>query len=289
MPARAAWKGYLKLSQLSVPVKAFTATRSDEEISLNQLHRDCGQKIRWLKLCPIHGEVGTDQIISGYKLDEHSYLPIENSDLEGLRPEDDKSIHVEAFVAHDAIDPVHHAGRTYYLVPDSPPGQRPFCVLRDGMRSVGRFAFARVVIARREHLVLLRPLGRLVAMTVLEYSQRVCPAADFESEVGGLQSSPAELRLMESLIESLFHSDLNLADYRDRYIDGLDALITGRAAEKGATVDPAAGDSSDELVAALRASLAAAGIDPAQSTKDLLRSVIRRETNPENSQERKIG
>jgi DNA end-binding protein Ku len=291
MPARAAWKGFLKVSQLSVPVKAFTATRSDEEISLNQLHRDCGQRVRQIKLCPTHGELPAEQIVSGYKLDEQNYLPIEESELEALRPEDDKSIQVDAFVTTDAVDPVYHSGRTYYLVPEAPPGQRPFCVLRDGMLSTGRHAIARVVISRRELLVLLRPHGRLVAMTVLEYAQRVRPASDYESDVAGGSATPAELQLMGTLMESLTRPDLDLGSYRDTYVDGLDTLIATRmAAHRTEDAAGAAGVTDDQLIAALRASLASAGVDPTRPPPPLLPSVQRRsgETVPDRA-ERKTG
>ena len=35
---RATWKGFIKLSLVSVPVKGYTATSSSESVSLNQLH-----------------------------------------------------------------------------------------------------------------------------------------------------------------------------------------------------------------------------------------------------------
>lgn len=290
MPARAAWKGFLKLSQISVPVKAFTATRTDDEITLNQLHRGCGQRIRQIKLCPTHGEISQEQIVSGYKLDERSFLPLEQAELDALRPEDNKTITVEAFVDMALVDPVYHSGRTYYLVPEAPPGQRPFCVLRDGMVGANRQALARVVISQRELLVLLRPLGRLVAMTVLEYAQRVRPASDYESEVAGGNATPDELELMGTLMESMTQSDLELSIYRDTYIDRLDALIASRmAAHQPADEAGAGGDTDDQLIAALRASLASAGVDPTQPPP-LLPSVPRRsEEDLPDRVERKTG
>ncbi|MGK0205692.1 MAG: DNA end-binding protein Ku, partial [Planctomycetota bacterium] len=41
VPSRTSWKGYLKLSLVSVPVKAFTCNDSSSEVRLNQLHKDC--------------------------------------------------------------------------------------------------------------------------------------------------------------------------------------------------------------------------------------------------------
>jgi len=163
-------------------------------------------------------------------------------------------------------------------------------VLRDGMVGANRQAIARVVISQRELLVLLRPLGRLVAMTVLEYAQRVRPASDYESEVAGGAASPAELELMGTLMESMTRPDLDLSAYRDTYIDRLDALIATRMASRRETEEVGSDNATDDqLVAALRASLASAGVDPAQPPP-LLPSVSRRsgETMPDHV-ERKTG
>ena len=53
MAARSAWKGYLKLSLVSVPVKAYTvAATGSGEIHLNQLHAECNSCIQYKKIVP---------------------------------------------------------------------------------------------------------------------------------------------------------------------------------------------------------------------------------------------
>ena len=61
MAPRSTWKGFLRLSLVSVPVKAFTANNTAEEIRLNQLHTECNSRIQYKKTCPAHGEVGNDE------------------------------------------------------------------------------------------------------------------------------------------------------------------------------------------------------------------------------------
>jgi DNA end-binding protein Ku len=291
MPARASWKGFLRVNQLTIPVKAFTACKTEPEIELHQLHHGCNQRIRQQKICPAHGVLEAGETVSGYEFAEGQHLPLDTSELEGLLPEDDKAIAVDCFVPGARIDAVHHSGRTYYLVPDEPPGQRPFCVLRDGMRQTDRHAVGRVVVGRREQLVLLRPLGKLVAMTVLEYSQRVRPVEDYEGEVAGLSAGPAEQELIRQLIDSMTDGDLNLSRYHDPYVDGLNRLIEQRLAaieppapaqERTVPEDDAA------LIAALRASLAAAGADePARSP--MMPSRRQRRVTDDGQAARKIG
>jgi len=270
MPARSEWKGFLQVNQLRVPVKAFSAAKSQPEISLNQLHRDCGERIRQQRSCPRHGPVDSDEIIPGYQVADDCYLPLNPEEIEQLRPDANKAIAVECFVDQQAIDPVYHAGRTLYLVPDGPPGQRPFSVLREGMRTTGRHAFSRIILSRHERLVLLRPLGRLLAMTVIEYPQRVRMASDYESDVAQVTPAERELELAAQLINTMTDSAFELAQYHDRYQDRLSALIERRIAEANLTApapfrdsDEQPEETDDSLVALLQASLTAAGVDPA--------------------------
>src|SRR4051794_20414619 len=98
MPARSEWKGFLQINQLQVAVKAFSAASSEPEISLNQLHRDCGERIRQQRLCPVHGPVETEAIIQGYRIADDRYLPLEPDEIDQLKPDSDKAIAVECFV-----------------------------------------------------------------------------------------------------------------------------------------------------------------------------------------------
>lgn len=270
MPARAAWKGFLRVNQLSVPVKAFSAVATGPEISLNQLHRHCGQRVRQQKVCPVHGAISPDEIVSGFEFAQEQYLSLEPAELEALRPEDPKSIDVDCFVPHVQIDPVFHSGRTYYLVPDGPPGQRPFCVLREGMRSHGRHAVALVVLGGSEFLVILRPMTKVVAMTVLEYPHRIRPAADYETEVSGITASDTEHSLIGKLIDSMTNSDFDLNRFRDGYTDRLEQLIRDRLADRKLPEVAAAQEADEEsnLVMALMTSLAV----PASNERRIPRS-----------------
>ena len=100
MAARSSWKGYLRLSLVSVPVKAYTATTTGGgEIHLNQIHADCHSRIRYQKVCPIHGEVSNDAIVSGYEFAKGQFVVIDPDELDKLRTESDKAVQIATFVA----------------------------------------------------------------------------------------------------------------------------------------------------------------------------------------------
>src|SRR5579872_6933565 len=99
MAARASWKGYLRLSLVSVPVQAFTASASGHgKIQLHQIHEECHSRIKYKKTCPIHGEVSNDEIVSGYEYAKGQYVIIDPDELDKLRTESDKAIQISTFV-----------------------------------------------------------------------------------------------------------------------------------------------------------------------------------------------
>ena len=224
-PPRTSWKGFIKLSLVSVPVKAYTANDPGAQIRLNQLHCECNSRIAYKKVCPVHGEVGNDQIARGYEHAKGQYVVIEDEELEKLRTKSDHSVNIEGFVAPDALDPVYHAGRTYYLLPDGAVGQKPYRLLVRGMQESGVHALAQGVISQREQLVLLRPIGDLLGLTVLHHHAKVHTSESLRDEVVDVEISDEELALANTLIGASRVEDVDLASYDDRYHARLTELI----------------------------------------------------------------
>src|SRR5438105_13839585 len=119
MASRPSWSGFLKFNLISVPVKGYNAaTSGGGKIGFHLLHKTCNSRIGYKKVCPIHGEVPNDEIVSGYEYAKGEYVIVGAEEKSGLKSEDDKAISVDTFVPADAIDPVYFSGRSFYLVPD---------------------------------------------------------------------------------------------------------------------------------------------------------------------------
>ncbi|MFK7820889.1 MAG: Ku protein [Planctomycetaceae bacterium] len=257
MPSRPSWKGHLRLSLVTVPVKAFTASNSSSgEVRLNQLHNECNSRIQYKKTCPIHGEISTAEIVSGYEYSKGQYVVIDPDELDQLRTKSDKAISINAFVSSDEIDPLYHAGRTYYLLPSEPIGQKPYSLIVQAMEDEGQVAIAQVVISSREQLVMLRPMGRLLMMTLLSHQTKVKAPIDFEEELADVECSTEEVELTKSLVKGLVKDDFEYSSYEDSYVTKLKQLIEARVEGKE-LVSP---DGSEEpevinLMDALKASV----------------------------------
>jgi DNA end-binding protein Ku len=225
MAAHASWKGFLKLSLVSVPVKAFTATATGNDITLHQLHAKTLTRIQYKKFAPEVGEVSSEEIVKGYEYDKGQYVIIEDDEIDKLRTESDKSIRIDGFITPDALSTIYMAGRTYYLTPDGPVGQKPYNLLLKGMQSNNVSAIAEVVISQKEQVVLLRPIDGLMAMTVLSRKDEVKPASAFKDDVVETPVTEAESALADTLIKASIIRKFDFSRYHDVYKEKLTKLI----------------------------------------------------------------
>jgi DNA end-binding protein Ku len=239
MAARSVWKGFLKLSLVSVAVKAYSAaTSGGSEIKLSQLHAECNNRIQYKKVCPVHGEVKGDEIVSGYEYAKGQYVLVDTSELEKLRTEDDKAIKIEAFIAADSLDPIYQNGKTYYLVPDGPVGQKPYAVIHRAMVEENRHAIAQIVLHGKEETVLVRPYERLLAMSLLSYDNEITKPAAFDEEVVTTEVAPDELKLAKTLIGAITPKKFDFAAYKDVYTEKLTKLIEAKVAGEEIVTPP---------------------------------------------------
>ena len=123
---RSTWAGLLQFSLVTVPVKAYPAADNSADVHFNQLHADCGQRIRYEKHCPVHGKVDTAAIVRGYQYAPDQYVVVDAAELEALRPAKDKALVLDQFLEAGDIDPIYFSGRTLYLLPDGLGARRPY-------------------------------------------------------------------------------------------------------------------------------------------------------------------
>lgn len=265
MSARPSWDGFIKFNLISVPVKAYTATVSGGgKIGFHLIHKGCNNRIRYKKVCPVHGEVPNDEIVSAYEHARGEYIVVGDDERKELRVENDKAIAIDAFIRPEALDPLYFTERTYYLVPDGKVAQKPYAVLCEAMADDRRYAVAQVVFSGQGRVAVVRPLGRVLAMTLLSYEDQVKKPSSFEDEVSGADVTPEERKLAATLIEAATAKEFDLGRYRDEYTARLTQLLEAKG--KGKKVVAAAGHDEPaviNLMDALRRSLDQARHGPA--------------------------
>src|SRR4030095_12860183 len=82
MAARPTWKGSLKRSLISIPIRAFPATSSTADVSFRQLHRKCHTPIQLKKWCPhCEKEVDKDDVVKGYESSRGRFVIVEEEEI----------------------------------------------------------------------------------------------------------------------------------------------------------------------------------------------------------------
>lgn len=260
MAARPSWEGFLKFNLISVPVKGYNAaTGGSGKIGFHLLHKTCNSRIRYKKVCPIHGEVSNDEIASGYEFAKGQYAVVEKEERSELKSEDDKAIDVAAFVPPQAVEPTYFSGRSYFLVPDGKVAQKPYAVMHDAMREQNRYALAQVVFSGKPQLAVVRPLEKLLVMQLLNYESEIKKPSSFTDELEAPSVSAEERKLAETLIATATAEEFDLGKYKDEYAGKLAKLVEGKA--KHAKKAPARSREEPaviNLMEALRKSLHAA-------------------------------
>ncbi len=255
MAARPTWKGFLKVSLVTIPVRVYPATESSATVSFNQLHAECQTKIQQKKWCPhCEREITSAEVVKGYEFEKGRWVVVTDEDLAKVRTESTRIINLLQFASADAIDPMY-VDKAYYLAPEGPLAADAYAVMRDGMQ--GKAGIGKVAIHNREHLVAIRPHKQGLVMYTLHHAAeiRTIDQIDELREVRG-KVNAAEMKLARQVIESI-EGDLNLADYTDEYQQGLRAIIDAKVAgqEVIAPEEEAAPPKVVDLMEALRKSL----------------------------------
>lgn len=239
MTSRPAWDGFLRFSLISVPVKAFTAAAGGQnDIGFNLLHKGCNSRIRYKKVCPIHGEVEQREIVSGYEYSKGKYVVLEPEELSKLKSDGEQSINIDAFVDAEDIDPIYFAGRTYFLLPSGKVAEKSYAVLQETLKSLQRFGVAEIVLSGREHLAVVRSCGSVMLLTLLNYVDEVKKASDFEAELSAQKLTAEEKRLAKMLVESSTRKKFDLAAYQDDYAAKVQKLIDAKVKGKRIVAPP---------------------------------------------------
>src|SRR5437899_543346 len=130
---RPAWTGFLRFGLVTIPVRAYPAKSEKAQMTLHWLHAACHNRIRYQKVCPVHGEVQQSEIVSGYQYGKKDYIVIEPDELKQLHAQKADTIEIASTVAPDRIDDIYFTDSTYYLLPDDEAGARPYTVFQEAL------------------------------------------------------------------------------------------------------------------------------------------------------------
>jgi len=245
---------------VAIPVKLFTANQASNAISFNLLHKADGSRLRQQYICQKDGEVvGRDGMVKGYEFAKDQYVQFSPEEIKALEEVGSHAVEISEFVPIESIDPVYY-DKTYYLAPDK-GAAKPYALLTEALKQAGRCGVGRWAARGKGYLVILRPIGDVLAMQQLHYAADVRRAS--EVEVPKTEVKPAELKLAQQLIDAQTAEKFDASQYKDEVRGRIEAAIQKKVDEgQEITVTepaPAGEGKVIDLMEALRASLEKSG------------------------------
>ena len=254
MAARPTWKGYMKISLVTVPVRVFPATDTAATIRFNQLHRTCQTRVqqkRWCSTCDC--EVDKTEVVKGYEFERGRYVVLDDEDLAKARPESTRIINLVRFADMDSIDPIY-VDKPYYLAPDGDVASGAFAVIREALR--GKAGIGKLALYGREYPVAIQPRENGLVMYTLRRANEVrrMGTIDELDQLPG-EVNDDEVALARQVIGN-FEGDIDLGGFEDEYHAELRSVIDAKIAGEEFVVHEAEAPAKVvDLMAALRKSL----------------------------------
>lgn len=255
--SRPLWRGYLKLSLVSCPIAMFNAITESEDIHLNFLNPETGNRIRYQVIDAETEElVDRGDLVRGYQFQKDRYVTLTEDELDELKIESSEVMKVEEFVPFAEI-PALFFERGYYIVPDGEAGAEAYAVIREAMAKSGMFAITRAVISRKERVIALKPSGRGIIGHALRERTDIRAEKEFFSGIEAARPDEDALAIAMQLVEQK-KTAFDPSRFEDRYEARLRQLIDAKL--EGVELEPEEAEDAapkvTSLMDALKRSLA---------------------------------
>jgi DNA end-binding protein Ku len=257
-PGRPYWKGYLKLALVSCPIALYSGTSSTERVAFRQISKKTGNRLRQQLVDEVTREpVESEDKGRGYEYAKGAYIQVEDDELDAVAIESNHTIEIDSFVPRAQVDE-RYLDSPYYIIPDDQVGQEAFAVIREAMRGKGMAALARVVLAKRERVIMLQPWDKGVMGTTLHYPYEVRDAGEYFDDLPNVKVAPDMLKLAEHILEGK-EADFDPAHFVDHYEEAVVEMLK----QKQAGIKPPKGKAAEpprnviNLFDALKKSIAA--------------------------------
>lgn len=273
VPGRAYWKGFLRLSLVSIGVAVYNAVDTAAEIKFNQIHKPTGKRINYTKTVKGIGPVETSDIVKAYEIDEDTYVMLEPEELEAIKLESKKTLDLQQFVDAEEIDP-RYFERPYYVVPTDEHAIEGYLVIRDALKKSGKLGVGQVTMSGREYLVAVGPLDKGLGMHVMRYANEIRSAGQYFSDLPDQKLDPEMVGLASELIGRKAGT-FKPEQYKNHYATALHDLVKEKA--KGHKIlvteeERPSGTNVVDLMDALRRSVGGDKVAAKSSTKSSTKS-----------------
>jgi DNA end-binding protein Ku len=223
------WKGYLKLALVSCPIALYPASSSSERVSFRQINKKTGNRLRQQLVDEVTREpVESEDKGRGYEYSKGSYIQVDDDELDAVAIESNHTIEIDSFVPRSQIDE-RYLDSPYYIIPDDKVGEEAFAVIREAMRGKGMVALARVVLAKRERVIMLQPWDKGLMGTTLRYPYELRDPKEYFDDLPNVKVAPDMLKLAQHILQTK-EDDFDPSQFVDHYEEAVVEMLKKKQA-----------------------------------------------------------
>lgn len=255
MAPRSIWNGAVAFGAVNVPIKVFGALE-DKAIRFRELHVTDGSEVGHRLVGQDGEEVPRERVVKGFDVGDEEYVVLSDDEIKAADQPARKAIELADFVPADQIDPVFY-GKPYHLAPQD-GAEAAYALLVKALEKSGRVGVGRVSLRQREQLVSVRPVDGVLRMQIMRFADELVAADKLDVAEPSKAPGKREVDMAGMLVETLaasFDPDRYEDTYRERVLEVVRAKERG---EEPDLAEPEPAEQSDDLMAALEASLKAA-------------------------------
>ncbi len=220
---RAIWKGHIRFSLVTIPIRIYNAIDTAQTVRFNQLNKNTNNPIKYEKRDKSTGElVKKEDIVKGYQYEPGQFVIMEDDDFQKVKLKSTRVIEIEGFV--DAKE-VHNTlfDTPYFAGPDGEVAAKAYSLLCQTLRKSKKLGIGRVVLRDRESVMLLAPQEKGILLYKLRYPQEVREIENVP-DLGIEETDKEQLKLAQTLVDSMSKklSDIQMVD---RYNGALKEMI----------------------------------------------------------------
>jgi len=227
---RSIWKGHIRFSLVTIPIRIYNAVDTEEAIRFNQLHKDDNGPVGYEKKCKKCGKALTsEEIVKGYQFEPEQYVIVSPDDLAKIKLKSTKVIEIEGFIDANEVHPSLYES-PYFAGPDGLVAAKTYSLLTQALKTSGKVGVGKVVLRDREEVVMVGPMDGGIVLYKLRNPQELRKMENVP-QIEKKEVNKDELKLSISLVESMA-SSMKEMDLTDRYRDALREMIEAKIAGK---------------------------------------------------------
>ena len=250
---RSIWKGHIRFSLVTIPIRIYNAVDTEETIRFQQLHKEDNGAVGYEKKCKKCGKSLTaEEIVKGYEFEPEQYVIVSADDFTKIKLQSTKVIEIEGFIDAAEIHPTLYEA-PYLAGPDGAVAAKTYSLLSEALKASGKVGLGKVVLRDREETVMIAPQDGGIILYKLRQPNEVRKMDDVP-QMERREANKDELKLSISLVESMA-STLKEIDMTDRYRDALREVIEAKIAGREVVTAPEVEKPVVDIMTALKQSI----------------------------------